>query len=1046
METGAGRLLYQHAGALLVRASTHVADLDGLGWPDLPSDTDRVEQWCSWLARVWGRDDVGAAVEVASPVLARQMREIRAGHRPPAGQVRRIVISMVSYLLRWKGRATPFGLFAGVALARIGAGPVVRWNGEARRVVARADADWLAQVIGRLERHPGLLERLPVMVNTATFVRGDRLVVPGQPQDGVPGEIAPLEVSVRATRPARAAVEAARAPTRCGDLVKQLAADYPTTPTTRIPGMLSDLVARRVLLSSLWPPMTVTDALGHVLAQLAAAGGDEVPEVAPLVWELREIQSQLARHNRGMSPAAGRQARATAAEQMSAVSDAAPQPLAVDVAVGCEAVLPESVAGEAATAAAVLLQLTPYPFGQPEWKAFHARFLERYGVGAVVPVRELVQVDTGLGMPAGYLGSPYKPAARALTDRDEALLALAQHAVMDDNPQIVLTESTIRALAVGDPAEMLVPPRAELAFQIHAASPAALARGAFRLVVTGVPRTASSMIGRFAGLLDAAGRDRLARDCAAQPTADPDALLAQLSFPPHQRRSENVTRVPQLLPHVISLSEHRAPSGGLIPVDDLAVGGDARRLHLVSLSTGRRVEPVVLHALEARVQTPPLARFLAEVTTARCAVYGPFDWGAAAGLPYLPRLSYGRSVLCPARWLLSARDLPARSAPTPEWEAALEAWRRRFRVPAAVVLSETDLRLPLDLDDRLHRALLRSRIDRSDKPVELREGPTSADHAWCGRTHELVIPLRLARPCEAAPPRQPRSHGPPRPVARDAGHLPGRGTWLYARIHGNPARQDEILTEHLPRLHTAGANPLVWWFRRYRDLTRPDADQHLRLYIRLPSPGHYGPAAARFGDWAADMRGLGLVPQVELGTYHPETGRYGFGAAMAAAEEAFAADSAAAVAQITMAARAGIPVDAITVAGLVDLATSYTGTLHDGMRWLIGHLPHEPATVSRALRAAVMRLAGPHNRAALRAEAGGESVLLAWDRRRAALTAYREKLEPEGDPLHVLRSLLHMHHVRAIGVDPERERVGRRLARAAALRWAAEIARQGNAR
>jgi CRISPR-associated protein (Cas_Cmr3) len=101
------------------------------------------------------------------------------------------------------------------------------------------------------------------------------------------------------------------------------------------------------------------------------------------------------------------------------------------------------------------------------------------------------------------------------------------------------------------------------------------------------------------------------------------------------------------------------------------------------------------------------------------------------------------------------------------------------------------------------------------------------------------------------------------------------------------------------------------------------------------------------------------------------------------------------------------------------------------------------AVVSRALRATALRLAGAHGPAALRAEPGGESAFRAWDRRRAALTAYRKQLEPDGEPLHVLRSLLHMHHVRAIGVDPERERVGCRHARAAALRWAADAARPG---
>ncbi|MGH3992458.1 MAG: lantibiotic dehydratase, partial [Pseudonocardiaceae bacterium] len=118
--------------------------------------------------------------------------------------------------------------------------------------------------------------------------------------------------------------------------------------------------------------------------------------------------------------------------------------------------------------------------------------------------------------------------------------ALIQQALMDGREEIVLTETVIRALTAGDPAEMLPPPRTELAFQLYAASPKAVARGAFRLVVTAAPRPGSSMAGRFADLLPDAERERLAESYAALGTDDPDAIAAQLSFPPRRRHSENV--------------------------------------------------------------------------------------------------------------------------------------------------------------------------------------------------------------------------------------------------------------------------------------------------------------------------------------------------------------------------------------------------------------------------------------------------------------------------------------------------------------------------
>jgi thiopeptide-type bacteriocin biosynthesis protein len=577
---------------------------------------------------------------------------------------------------------------------------------------------------------------------------------------------------------------------------------------------------------------------------------------------------------------------------------------------------------------------------------------------------------------------------------------------------------------------MLLPSRAELAFQIHAASPQALRYGDFRLLVTGTPRSGSSMAGRFAGLLPDADRARLAASFAAP---DPDAVVAQLSFPPRQRRTENVVRTPQLLAPVISLSEHRDRPGDLIALDDLAVTADARRLWLVQISTGRRVEPRVLHALEPTVLTPPLARFLAEITAARCAVYKAFDWAAAAGLPYLPRLRYGRTVLSPARWLLTAVDLPPRTVSLPVWEEALHAWRQRLRVPAAVTLYESGLRLPLNLGCALHRTLLRARLHRA-RQVELREGPAANALGWIGRAHELLLPLRLAH--SRTP--QPEIAARPRPVARDAGHLPGRSSWLHAQVHGHPDRQDEILADHLPGLLDGWDDPPLWWFRRHRHTTRPDLDQHLELYLRLPAPQAYGTAAARVGEWAADLRVQGLVAHLTLATYHPESGRYGHGPSMAAAEEVFAADSTAALAQIRLATGTRLPPEAVTAAGLLDLATAYSATPADGLHWLIDHLPRDGARVDRPLLECALRLADPGDDwAELRAQPGGQNMALAWQRRRAALAAYRDQLARQQHPHPVLRSLLHLHYVRAIGVNPDRERVTHHLARAAALRQTA---------
>jgi thiopeptide-type bacteriocin biosynthesis protein len=1023
------RLLYRQAGPVLIRATT---DPGGLALPenlDLHDDGDGVAA-CAWLERVWRREIVREAVHLASPVLAGQIDQVLAGRKSDIRSVRRVVISVASYLLRWQGRATPFGLFAGTAAVTVGGSAAARWTDD-HQIMARADAQWLGRIIDRLEQCPGLLRRLPVVANNAATVRGDRLAIPGPPRDPGLGRFAALEVSVRHTGPVRTALQAASEPVMFGDLVKVICADFPAAAPTQVGELLAELVRQGFLVTGLRAPMTVVDALGHVRRVLEAADADDLPEVADLTAELRAIHDDLSRLSLAPQPTVARQSRARIAERMRAVCDAGSHPLAVTVGLDGQITVPEPVIREAEAAASALLRVTAYPFGYRHWTDYHRRFRTKYGPGASVAVLDLL-ADSGLGLPTGYFGAAPGSTGRMLSERDDKLLALIQQAMADGREDIVLTEPMIRTLMAGDASEMLPPPRVELACQVLAPSAAAVARGQFRLVVTAAPRPGASMAGRFAALLGQADHRNLAGSYAA---GDTDALAAQLSFPPRQRHSHNVVRTPQLLPEVISLSEHRAPGREVIPLHDLAVSADSRFLYLVQLSTGRRIQPRVLHALEAGLQTPPLARFLAEVSIGRCAVYGTFDWGAASRLPYLPRLRYGKAVLAPARWLLAAADLPAPTAPLSEWESALDAWRERWRVPTSVVMHESELRLPLDLDHRGHRTLLRTRLARTTR-AELREAPTPAELAWIGRPHELLIPLRRADSRRAGQPPQARLL--PRPVKRDAGHLPGHSRWLYARVPGHPDRQAEILTDRLPRLFDGWDDPPLWWFRRHREMTRPDLEQHLGLYLRLSSPEAYGPAAARVADWAGVLREQGLVPHLEFVTYHPEPGRYGHGAAMAAAHEVFAADSAAALTQITLATHTGTPLEVVTAAGLVDLAASYPETPAAGMRWLIEHLPQQHGPFDRDLRETTLRLADPGDGwATLRTQPGGEDVLAAWRARRTALATYRDHLAQQRDTLPVLRSLLHLHHVRTLGVDPDRERVTNRLTRAVALRQTA---------
>ncbi len=114
--------------------------------------------------------------------MADQINRVLAGLKSDTRSVRRVVVSLASYLLRWQGRSTRFGLFAGTGAVAVDGSPVARWTDD-HRVVSSADAQWLGRIVDRLEQYPGLLRRLPVVANNTATMRGDRVVIAGPPRD-----------------------------------------------------------------------------------------------------------------------------------------------------------------------------------------------------------------------------------------------------------------------------------------------------------------------------------------------------------------------------------------------------------------------------------------------------------------------------------------------------------------------------------------------------------------------------------------------------------------------------------------------------------------------------------------------------------------------------------------------------------------------------------------------------------------------------------------------------------------------------------------------
>lgn len=1029
------RTRFQPVGPVLVRASTAPDDLDYHSLPDLTNPGAVLDGGLAWLAKQWSRPEVAEAIGMASPDLAAQVGNLLAPEtaRPTSATVRRAILATASYLIRWQRRATPFGLFA--AVTTVTTGPATARIGDQHHAIARADAEWLTSIIDRLEQHHALRQRLTVIADNSGMVRDGRFIIATPPQPGArtPGLV--RETSTKYTRAVQLAIEHATTPVRFERLAAHLAGLLSHIDPARIETLLNGLIDGRFLITNLRPPMTTTDGLAHLIETLHAADAASLAGVALTFAQLREIHAQLRLHNAAADAQDAAQLRATVTRSMADLAPTAEHMLAVDLRLDAQAAIPKTVIDEATAAADVLLRLTSQPFGTVAWLDYHTRFRARYGPGALVPIRELL-ADSGLGYPTGFLGAPRaRPAWRVLTERDVHMMTLIQKAVLGGVEEIQLTGEDIAALTVGDHGAVVPPPRVELGFAVTAATADALDHGDFELRITAAPRTPTSMAGRFAYLLDREERQQLTQ--TYDPSTGEDSTVAvQLSFPPRRVHNQNVVCVGTILPNVLSLAEH--PDGDTISVNDLGVTADADQLYLVQLSTGRRVIPHIPHALDTTVQTPPLARFLAEVADARSAVFGPLDPGAAArNLPYIPRIRYRRTILAPARWQLTANDITtssgtsnARPPADDRWEAALSAWRQQWRVPARVIICHGELRLPLDLSQHTDRVLLRHRLDRAER-LELRED-TLDSHNWPCRPTEFLVTM--------APTTPPARRLPVMAAPGNTGH-PGASSVVHAQLVGNPARADHLLTTHVPVLANSltDLGVLHWWIKRHRDTIRVEADQYLSLFFRLDDPAAYGAVTARLGQFAASLAARSLPAELTLAPHYQHPARYGDGPTIDDAERVFATDTAAAISQLRTADQAGTSAQALAAASMAQLAAAFAPDPRTGYRALLSCLQAVTAPADRALTNLARHLADPTDEhRSLRSLPGGDEVAESWNARDAALRAYHDSLSRQRNPADVLRTLLHEHHVRAVGVDPEFERKSNHAARAAAMRCLAK--------
>lgn len=921
-----------------------------------------------------GEDLAGPLLEAVS-FASRSIGNISSADLAADNQ---LALTVRAYEQRARNRATPRGAFAGVQVAQSTRSSARLQMGSAHRARSMPSGAWLDDLARQLVETPGVVQRLRLTANSLVTRRGDRFEHEQADDAG-----APVLMTLRATPVVALIMRTCKAGATPDEITAAVLDAWNDAPEAKIHETVQQMIRTGHLRTDLLPQNIAQDPLGHILSKLP-----EASDVGAVLAAIREHLQDADLHPPG---APQRLALLTAARDLCDKIARHTSPITIDVAVDADLEIPASLLDDAAEAIALLWSITPTATTLDD---YHARFVERHGIGSRVPLLSVMDPVTGLG--ETDVDAENHDADRA---RGRVLAALIARAAATSELEVELDDATIAGLRVLDDG-VPPPPTGEVYTRVVSASPEDLQAGRFQLAMyMGCTQDAGSSTGRFASLLP---------DAAWDLPRTESVLAAEVVVRPRIAKLDTVAPPTDFAQTRICVGV--APRPGDLTLDDLELASDGHRLVLWSRERAQCVTPTLFSRIGPSY-IPPVARLLQQLSAAGTRPWYPWSWGPLSAAPFQPRVRWRRTILSPARWRLPQTLIAAASDAT-AWASELARWRAATVpcLPRVVVAEEADRRLPLDLEDPRDRDLLRRYARRgTDTVTEQPGGPDAIQGVVAGpdggHLLELVIPLKGRQPTTPARTR-PRTTASTNPVI----YLPGT-EWLSLTLVAPTRLQDEVLTEIAKIAQELRDDIDRWFWLRYDSTAH---GPHLRVRFAGDPAVLTTRVLPEVSKRCAQLMTLGVVSNLVVEPYAPEIDRYGGPSSIEAAERVFHADGLLALGVLSSEPNED---QRITEVALSALAIARVLTTADSDAIGRPRLDRSARRHVNSLRATAPAVtAGPLD----------DTVRDAWDRRALALATYRDVV-PESRRTDCASSIIHMHANRVLG-DRDRERKARALA------------------
>ncbi len=356
-----------------------------------------------------------------------------------------------------------------------------------------------------------------------------------------------------------------------------------------------------------------------------------------------------------------------------------------------------------------------------------------------------------------------------------------------------------------------------------------------------------------------------------------DKILAEIIHLPESRTGNIIAR-PQLRNYEIPIGV--LPSEKAIPIylNDILVSISEEKIKLRSKKYNKEIEPRMANAHNYSFGEVPVYRFLCDLQAQGTTNDLTFDWGELASESYLPRVEFGKVILCSAQWKINLKHVGlSKKSSVEEAVSKLRDYFKDKQIPQHLTFGDGDNILPLFAENDENIAVFWQEL-RKRTEVTVEEMLYTSDNLFIkdekgnGYTNEFIIPfeneienkeviestnLIISKTNESSD------------IQRD---FYVGSEWLYFKIYTGVKIAEEILTTIIYPLSEKllqEGKIKEWFFIRYAD-----PEHHIRVRFKGTGNFYESLISTMYQNLDAYIKNE-LIWKVQIDTYQREIERYG---------------------------------------------------------------------------------------------------------------------------------------------------------------------------